>query len=158
MSSQRIAGLLLVAIGGALLLATTTDVGGEVVVAGIGVAFLVSFAMSRNYGMLVPGGILTGLGGGIIMESLGAGGGSVPLGLGLGFVSIAVISQLTGVFSGSGWWWPFIPGGILTVVGGSEVLDLNLGAYVVPVVLIVIGLGLLTRPGRRSRAGDEPHP
>jgi hypothetical protein len=153
MPAQRILGLLLVTIGGALLVATTTDVGGQIVVAGIGVAFLLAYASTRNYGFLVPGGILTGLGAGIVAADLGGPGGSVPFGLGLGFVAIALLDVAGERAAGGGWWWPLIPGGILVFAGGSEILGVDdLARYLVPTALIVIGLVLLLRPGRRRRS------
>lgn len=150
MGSQRVVGLLLVAIGLALLLALTTDVGGQVVVAALGVGFLAAYAATRSYGYLVPGAILTGLGTGIVVADLGGPEGAIQLGLGLGFLAIAVLDRLTGG-TGSGWWWPFIPGGILTVAGGSDISGVrNVGVYVVPAVLIVVGIWLVFRRPRAT--------
>jgi len=78
----------------------------------------------------------------------------VPLGLGLGFVAIAVLHLLIGGASEGWWWWPLIPGGILSVTATVELADVeNLGAYLLPVALIVVGLGLLL--GRRGRKGSQ---
>lgn len=145
MTSQRILGLLLIAIGGALLIVLTTDVGGEVVVVFLGLGFLVAYLPTRTYGFLVPGGILTGLGAGMVAASQGGPGVSVPLGLGCGFLAIALIDRLVGA-SGGVWWWPLIPGGILVTGSVSNLSGVpNLERYVVPGVLIIIGVALLVR-------------
>ncbi len=154
MRSTRIAGLILIALGVALLVALTTDVGGEAIVGFLGVAFLVAYATTRAYGYLVPGGILTGLGAGLTVESLGGPSASVLLGLGGGFLAIALIHRLVGS-AGAAWWWPLIPGGVLTVVGVSNLPGTpNLGRYLVPIALIAIGSLLLLRRGTDRRDDD----
>jgi hypothetical protein len=159
MAPNRILGLLLIGIGGALLVVVTTDVGGELVVAVIGVAFLVAYAATRAYGLLIPGAILTGLGTGIVAATLGGPDALVVLGLGLGFITIAVVDVLQGA-QGGAWWWPLIPGGILTTVGASELVGVaDIGRYVVPAILILIGIGLLARrPGRREAGPSDQAP
>lgn len=155
MRSTRTAGLILIALGVALLVAFTTDVGGEAIVGFLGLAFLVAYATTRAYGYLVPGGILTGLGAGLIVESLGGPSAAIPLGLGGGFLAIALIHRLVGP-TGSGWWWPLIPGGVLTVVGASNLPGIpNLWRYLVPVALIAIGGLLLLRRGDDRRDDQE---
>jgi hypothetical protein len=145
MAPNRVLGLLLIAIGGALLLAITTDVGGELVVGALGAGFLVAYATTGAYGLLVPGAILTGLGTGIVIAEQGGPEEAVVLGLGLGFLAIAVVDVLRGS-PGGAWWWPLIPGAILTTVGASEMVGMrDLGRYVVPAILILIGVGLLIR-------------
>jgi hypothetical protein len=148
MATNRVLGLLLIGLGGILLLAITTDIGGEVVVGFVGLAFLIAYATNRTYGLLIPGGILTGLGAGLLLESAGVGGDVVAFGLGAGFVAIAVVDQL--VTPGrSAWWWPLIPGGVLLVSSAGSVTGVpDLGRYLLPAVLIVIGAVLLLRPGR----------
>jgi len=120
-------------------------------VAVIGLAFLTAYAFTRNYGFLVPGGIMSGLGIGIIYETLlDANGAPVLLGLGLGFITIYVISRLQGRMSAD--WWPLIPGGILTTVGLFLAADQTgllgtIGRWW-PAALIIIGVFLIYR--RRS--------
>lgn len=161
MGPARILGLLMIALGAALLVATTTDIGGEIVVGMLGLGFLVAYVATRTYGLLIPGCILTGLGTGIVLAEQGASDGVVVLGLGLGFVTIAVVDVLVGLPSGdrrasgprSGWWWPLIPGGILTLAGGTEVVGAQpVGRFVAPIVLIVLGVALLFR--RRPRPAE----
>lgn len=151
MSSDRILGFVFIGIGAVLLVGLFTDIGGEMVPGLIGLGFLAGYARTRAYGLLVPGGILTGLGAGLVLDGQGVPGDVVPLGLGLGFLAIAVVGRFTGE-DWPGWWWPLIPGGILTVVGASGLAgSWDVGRYVVPAALIVIGLSLLFR-----RSGDRP--
>lgn len=158
MSSDRILGFALIGIGLVLLLGTLLDVGGEIVPGLIGLGFLAAYVRTRNYGFLVPGGILTGLGAGLVLASQGVAGEVVPLGLGLGFLAIAVVSRLTGG-DWPGWWWPLIPGGILTAVGtGGLAESWDLGRYVVPAILIVVGAGLLFRRSGDRSTDRDPSP
>jgi hypothetical protein len=163
MGPSRVLGLLMIALGTALFVAATTDIGGEIVVGMLGVGFLVAYAATRTYGLLIPGSILTGLGTGIVLAEQGAPDGVVVLGLGLGFVTIAVVDVVVGR-SGDGetggarggWWWPFIPGGILSLVGSTELLDAApVGRFIAPIVLIVLGGALLLR--RRPRPAEPQH-
>jgi hypothetical protein len=100
----------------------TTDVGGWVV-ALIGLGFLGAYVYTRQFGYLVPGGIMTGLGAGIVVSQMvtwstpDGEGGAVVLGLGLGFLAIWVIGALMRTTPNH--WWPVIPGGILVIVGSA---------------------------------------
>lgn len=156
MSAQRVAGAILLLVGVVLLVFTVTDADGSWLLPIVGGAFLVGFAVTRSYGLLVPGGIVTGLGIGVVLvETQGMPQGVVPLGLGVGFLAIAVVHLLTGGGKTGWWWWPLIPGGIITTVGATALSDVDVAAFVVPGVLIVIGLALiLGGVGRRKR--DEP--
>jgi len=152
MNRQRsVIGIVLIALGVLFLVGQRLAIGGEGVVAVIGLAFLTAYAFTRNYGFLVPGGIMSGLGIGIIYETLlDANGAPVLLGLGLGFITIYVISRLQGRMSAD--WWPLIPGGILTTVGLFLAADRTgllgtIGRWW-PAALIIIGVFLIYR--RRS--------
>lgn len=139
--------LILVGIGGLILQATEgqADVGGVIVLL-IGLGLLGAFAFTRQYGYLIPGGILTGLGVGIALQdavtmSDDSSGGVIVLGLGLGFISIWLIGALVGVAQHH--WWPLVPGGLLAVIGGA----LLVGGDAVRVIdywgLVLVGIGLL---------------
>jgi hypothetical protein len=152
--------VILIVVGAAGLAAQVldfdADVGGLVVTV-IGVGFLVAFAFRRQYGYLVPGGIMTGLGAGIIAsQSLTLvdeqTGGVIVLGLGLGFLSIWVIGAIAHVDRHH--WWPIIPGGILTAVGAILLIGgqaVNLLDYW-GVAIVVIGLIVLWRAWVESRS------
>lgn len=145
---RRLTGLLLVCGGLLWLLAVTTDLDGAYVVPAIGLGFLAGYVATRRYGLLVPGGIVTGLGAGLVVAASGGPDGAVVLGLGLGFVSIAVLDALLG--HGDAAWWPLIPGGILTVIGGGQLPGIrDTGVYLVPSALVVVGLALLLRSEER---------
>jgi hypothetical protein len=164
MSERTIApGLILIGLGVVLFLIQVTGVGAEAVVAVIGAVFLIAYATTRQYGFMIPGGILTGLGLGILWETeIGSGGGAVLIGLGLGFISIFLIGAL--VHDRATMWWPIIPGGILTAIGALVETE-NQGMVsgvgeLWPIVLVVIGglliLVQLTRPASTHR--EEPPP
>jgi hypothetical protein len=143
-----VGGLILVMIGIGLLVAQFTEVGGVVVVLLLGVAFLIGAFLTRNYGFLVPGCILSGLGAGLIAEQLGVIGEPVVIGLGLGFLLIWVIDQLfTRAVPRQGRWWPLIPGGILLFVGLiNSVGDLGqYSAYLWAGALIIVGGVIIIR-------------
>jgi hypothetical protein len=151
--------LIAVGIGGLVLqvVQPSTNVGGLIVLV-IGLALLGAFAFTREYGYLIPGGIMTGLGAGIVAsESLtlasdeGAAG-VIVLGLGLGFLSIWVIGALVHVEQHH--WWPLIPGGILAVVGAALIIGdqaVRLLDYW-GVVIVALGLFVLWRAWTQMRA------
>jgi len=159
-SRDRMAvAVILIVVGVIGLVAQVVDVpanlGGWIVML-IGVGFLVAFAFTRHYGYLVPGGIMTGLGAGIVAsESLAVTdeqtGGVIVLGLGLGFLSIWAIGAIVHVDRHH--WWPTIPGGILTAVGGALLIGgqaVNLLDYW-GVAIVAIGLIVLWRAWAESR-------
>lgn len=105
---------------GALLLFTPLsfgDIFGSAIVLLIGLVFLYAYAQSRNFGFLVPGSILTGLGAGIVVESMSSSSGWVPLGLGLGFCAIWATHRAH--------WWALIPGGIIALAGLQDLARSN---------------------------------
>lgn len=151
-NARRVSAFVLIALGVVFLVVQQAGVGGEAIVLAIGAAFLVAYAMTGTYGFLVPGGIMTGLGAGILYNAQTGNGGAVVLGLGLGFLSIYVLSRR--VPAG---WWPLIPGGILTVIGLATAANREglLGeiARWWPVALILAGLAILLR--RRNGAVER---
>jgi hypothetical protein len=155
-------GLVLIGLGLMFGILQLTGVGGEAVVAIIGGALLVGYAVTRRYGYLVPGGILTGLGIGIIWQAmeLNDSGGAVLVGLGAGFLSIYLIDRF--VRRDRALWWPMIPGGITLTIGllletGREG-SLAGAALLWPIFLVVIGGALLLSQltSGPSRHGTPP--
>ncbi len=126
------------------------DLGGWIVVL-IGLGFIGAFLYTRQYGYLVPGGIMTGLGAGIVISQAitwttdEGEGGTIVLGLGLGFIAIWLIAGLLNVARNH--WWPLVPGGILAVVGSA----LLVGGTAVDlldywgIAIIAVGLVILWR-------------
>ena len=109
----------------------------------IGLGFITWWAMSGNFGLLVPGGVLGGIGLGMVFDAAGTSGDGVPLGLGLGFLAIYVLDAVRR----REWsrWWPLVPGVVLVVVGlfsNTSAWD-TLGGYGWPLILIVVGVVVL---------------
>lgn len=142
-------GLILIAVGVTLFAVQLFELDGDVIVLVIGLIFAAAFVATRHYGLLVPAGILTGLGTGILLEDLGIMGEPVMLGLGLGFLAIYAGDLVTTGARAPGRWWPLIPGAILTVIAGTETTFGPEGARVLergwPIVLIAVGAWLLLR-------------
>ncbi len=148
-------GAVLVVVGAVLLGGRFSDVvaaGGPALWIGLG--FLTWWAFSGNYGLLVPAGVLTGLGVGLMLADLEFYGNPVALGLGVGFLAIYALDALRRRRRSS--WWPLVPGAALVIVGllqNTSRWD-SLGGLGWPLLLIVIGLvvigGALARRAPRS--------
>ena len=141
-------GIFLIGIGAAALAASLYPDAGTVIVLILGLGLLTVFAVTREYGALIPGGILTGLGAGLVASTTltladEATGGVVVAGLGLGFLSIWLIGLLFRLEENHP--WPLIPGAILTTVGAA----LLIGDQAVellrfwPVIIIALGVGAI---------------
>lgn len=146
-------GVILIVVGVTLFAVQLLHLDADVIVLVIGLVFGTAYAGIRRYGLLIPAGILTGLGTGILLEDFGVMGEPVVLGLGLGFLAIYGVDLLTSGARGPGRWWPLIPGAILTVIAGAESTFGAEGARVIqqgwPILLIAVGAWLLLR-GRIS--------
>ncbi|HET6700306.1 MAG TPA: hypothetical protein VFH14_00775 [Gemmatimonadaceae bacterium] len=146
-------GVILIAVGVTLFAVQLLDLDGDVVVLVIGLVFAIAFAATRRYGLLIAAGIITGLGGGILLEDFGVTGEPVVLGLGLGFLAVYAGDLLTSGARAPGRWWPLIPGTILTIIAGAESTFGPGGARMIaqgwPIILIAAGAWLLLR-GRTS--------
>jgi len=142
-------GVILIAVGATLFAAGLLHLDADVVVLVIGLVFAGAFAVMRRYGLLIPAGILTGLGAGILLEDVGFAGEPVMLGLGLGFLAIYAIDALTSGAREPGRWWPLIPGAIITVIAGASGTFGQEGARAIeqgwPILLIAVGAWLLMR-------------
>jgi hypothetical protein len=152
------------------LLATLTESAfiGEAVVLAIGLVFVAWGTLVRQPGFMIPGGILSGIGVGVLLSQYvlaGASGevqgGVITLCMGLGFLLIMPLQQyLTKV--DRFYWWPAIPGGILSFVGLSLLLGsvgltaLNWLGRLWPIALIIAGVVILYRAmGIKQRRADE---
>ena len=150
-----VGGVVLITIGVAFLLGQLLPNAGRYVPLLVGLSFLAVFLVTRSYGFLVPAGIVTGVGAGIVlaMEDQGrVGGGLFLVSLGLGFIGIVVLGALFRLRENHP--WPLIPGGILCTIGlitlaGTRYAEV--ARYAWPVVLIGLGVlfvlrGVLRRP------------
>ena len=160
---RLITALVLIAIGAVLLVGQLTQQW-EWALLILGVGFLVAYFVMRVYGFLVPAGILTGLGVGMILTSatenrpgdFEAALFLVPFGL--GFILIWVLDM---IYTRASNWWPLIPGGIMILVGlavgiGGTALDLlELAGNWWPVILILIGAWTLFTLWREGGLGSQ---
>ncbi len=156
-NSRIAAGVILIVLGAATLLQRWLDIGNYIVLL-LGLGMLVWGSVSHKIGLIIPGGVLTGIGLGILAVQ---GPWHFPfdgqnaiflLCFALGWF---LITLLTAVFTCTQW-WALIPGGIMALIGGTILvtkgafrwLDLNL-AYAA--ILILIGLVLLVFRGRLNK-------
>ena len=121
----------------------------------IGLALLAVFVITREYGFLVPGSILTGIGIGIVLDTAASGqaeSGVMMLSLAGGFLGIWVIGSIYRLSQNH--WWPLIPGGILTIIGLVQISETDVveTLRLWPILLIVLGAFLLAKAiTRRDR-------
>jgi len=114
----------------------------------MGGGFILAYALRRQYGWLIPGGLLTGVGvSGLLEYLLGPPSDLSALGLGVGFLLIYLIDRL---YRGATSRWPLVPGAVLTLLSLAENLPqfeawLTIGW---PALLILLGLLLLIRTFR----------
>jgi hypothetical protein len=144
-------GIFLVVFGGLLLieqaLPETRGVPNLLVLAA-GIASLVVWFMRRGTVALYAGAFLTALAlpgaiEGVTGTDLGPGWGTVAFGLAFLFVAAIRASR------GGGWGWQAFWGGILVLVGGSQVAKPDVADLVWPVLVVVVGLVILAGGLRR---------
>jgi hypothetical protein len=143
-----VAGVVIAALGLFFLAAQLEPDIGRFVALFIGLALLAVFVVRRDYGFLVPGSILTGIGIGLALEPALAGqaqGSVMMLSLAGGFLGIWVIGSLYRIPQNH--WWPLIPGGILTLVGLVQLsrTDADHALRLWPVILLLVGALVLAR-------------
>jgi hypothetical protein len=143
-----VAGLVIAGIGLFFLAGQLEPDIGRFVTMFIGLALLAVFVVTRQYGFLVPGSILTGVGIGIVLDSAASGeaeSGVMMLALAGGFLGIWVIGSIYRLSENH--WWPLIPGGILTLIGMVQLTrtDVAGALRLWPVILIVLGAFLLAK-------------
>jgi len=115
---------------------------GSVVVLAIGLAFLIRWAIERGTGSLYAGAIITAL---AIPGLLNAAGiqrdGLSTFSFGVAFLFIAAVRAASG--GGVGWQLWF--GGLLALLGAVSIAGASFGPYIVPIVLVALGLMLILR-------------
>lgn len=160
-SSERreavIGGTLLVAIGLLVLLVQNikTESLGLLFLPALGGLFLVAGILGRQVGFIIPGGILTGIGMGVVLTQNPAlavtdtaQGGVFFLGFALGWFLITVLSR---VFTRDPQWWALIPGTIMALIGGALMLGgtalnvLEFAGRWWPLILVALGLVIIVR-------------
>ncbi len=167
--SGLVGGVILISIGLLALIGQLVDWRleanfGLYILSILGAGFLVWGVVSRNAGPMIPGGILSGLGLGVILLetiTLPEGtddGGVFLLAFALGW---ALITVMTAVFTPKTHWWPLIPGGIIAVVGLAVLYGgvfwqaLNLLNLLWPALLILLGLSIIYNARRTKEKSLE---
>ena len=128
------------------------------VLAAIALPFLVAFLRDRSqWGLLIPAyvllavGVMVGLlGGGVLSDLL------IPA-----YVLFAIAIPFFVVYARDPKrWWPLIPGGITAVIGLIFLIAEAAVQYVVPAVLVLVGVWILVRQfsRREPTAPDAPAP
>jgi hypothetical protein len=152
-----IGGLVLVIIGALLLVGQFWPDIGRYTVLVIGLGLVAIFVVTRAYGALVGGSIVSGVGVGVILGTLYTGemtGALVLMSLGGGFLFIWLISYLLSMPERH--FWPLIPGTILVTIGAALAIGgraTELISYW-PVVLIVIGVLVMAAAFFRRAPAD----
>jgi len=149
--SQLATGAALIVIGiVALGLQYFEGPGRAVILLLAGGSFVAAYFYSDIYGLLIPGGILSGLGIGSLAEWQDV---AVrdpnAVGLGIGFVAIYVVER---VYRRRAHWWPLIPGVILVGSGvGARFGDVGhiLWRWA-PAILVLLGVVLVVRGIKRG--------
>ncbi len=152
-----IGGIILIAIGALTLLAQLDlfENIGMFFVPVLGLIFLAWGLATRTFGLVIPGGILSGIGLGIVLLEGPLAGLGEPvegavflLAFAAGWLLIALLSKFT---AGAFQWWPLIPAGVLALVGGLLVAGetglqvLKVIGYAWPVALIAAGAWIILR-------------
>ena len=166
-------GLILVVIGLIALVSQFVTIHlpinlGLLIVPGLGALFLVWGILTRNGGLVIPGGILSGVGWGIYAIagpfSIWQGdneGGIFLIFLGLGFGLITIV---TAVFTKETHWWALIPGGIIAFVGASILFGgallnvLTFAGKLWPLILILLGISILVNAQKEKQIEEKYTP
>lgn len=158
-------GIGLVALGILFLAFQFVDFEGYLVLPALGIGFIAWAILGSKKGLLIPGGILSGIALGVIMsESVLASrlggdtdGALFMLGFSAGWF---VITAFTLLFFNDYQWWPMIPGTIMGLIGVGILTDgvlLDLLGYAGrfwPVILIVIGLSIVLKQFQQEETGE----
>ncbi|MBE2235220.1 MAG: hypothetical protein IAE85_17115 [Anaerolinea sp.] len=156
-----ILAVMLIAIGLLAFLSQIIDLPniGWLILPGLALIFLLWGLLTREIGLLIPGGILAGIALGVYLI-IGPYAGQIEENQGgiflLAFSAGWALITLLSLVSKQGFqWWPLIPGAIIGLVGvavmrgGAAMQLLQLLGYAWPLALVAIGLYLLLR--RRER-------
>ena len=161
-----IAGFVIISIGAFFLLAQVVPDIGRWIPLFIGVIFLAAFLPKLEYGFLIPGCIVSGVGIGVVLTGYVDDpwtGAVVLFSIGGGFIAIWIVSMLIRAFdkdwprgeskdAAQALWWPLIPGGILIIIGFVVLADEGLESDLLqwwPLIIIGAGLVVLLTSLRR---------
>jgi hypothetical protein len=151
-----IGGAALIAIGLLALVGqfVKSDALGLLFLPALGIIFIAWGIGRHSFGLLIPGGILSGIGMGVFLSvSLGTlsaetRGAIVLLSMAAGF---AIITPFSMFFSWRTQWWSLIVAGFMALVGGALLIGgaaldaLQLAGYLWPLILIALGAYFIFR-------------
>jgi len=150
---RTLAGLILVVVGLAVFAKEWFTVPDAIVIGTIGIVCLLGYAVTRRYGLLVPGMIL-GVGSvGVALQDSGydESGGLIAIAFAVGFLGIYLVDAFARDGSRR---WPLIPGTILALIGADavarEAAVTDVVARLSPLVLVLAGVIVLVAAWRRS--------
>jgi hypothetical protein len=165
-----VAGLVIVGIGVFFLLAQFIPDIGRWIPFFIGLVFLAAFIPKREYGFLIPGCIVSGVGVGVVLAGALEDpwpGAAMLFSIAGGFIAIWVVTVLIRRVDKSwprnergevieGHWWPLIPGGILALIGLVVLAEEGFeGDLLRWWPLLIIGAGVIVLVSALTRRGGR---
>lgn len=157
---RRIAGAVLVVVALAALLDRYTEVNfGLIAPLALGVGFLVWSLIAREWGLLIPGGVLVGIGAGMVMQRVVNAGAAWDQALFFWCFAAGwgLIWALSRAFFRRNVMWPLIPGGIMLVLGFGQLWQGEMQTVWRsvstwwPFLLLAVAAWLWFGPGRGSK-------
>lgn len=120
----------------------------------IALPFLVAFLFNRaNWGLLIPAYVLTVIGVMVPLIELGVLGDILIA----AYIMFAIAIPFFVVYlRNSQNWWALIPAGILTFIGLAFIIAEAAVEYIVPVVLIAVGILIVVRQFTKKEQLEEP--
>jgi hypothetical protein len=168
--NDLIGGLLLISIGALVLVAKYVDLPtipnlGLLFLPALGALFMLAGILSRNEGLMVPGGIISGIGWGTYLvtgpfawDPGAQQGGVFLLAFALGWFSITVMSAL---FAKKTVWGTLVPAAVLAAIGGAlffggAFMDvLTVAGKLWPLALIIGGGAIIFKAARRMEGTEK---
>ncbi len=138
------AGTVVVGIGLFLLLGQLVPNTGTWIPLIVGLVFLAAALYRREYGFLVPGGIISGVGVGVLLQQAldePWSGAIMLFSIAAGFASIWVLGQLMRLPGNHP--WPLIPASIVALVAGVQLTDADVDGVMRRWPIIIIALGFV---------------
>ncbi len=121
---------------------------GSAFVLALGIAFLIKWAIDRGTGSLYAGAIISALAAPGVLNAAGVDvDGLGTFCFGIAFLFIGSVRS----FSGGGIGWQMWFGGLLTLIGGVNMMSPDIGGLILPMLIIGLGAALLIGSLSRRR-------